>query len=125
MIVDTSALLAVLFKEPAVAWLTGQFRKNSSSLLMSTVNLTEALIIIRSRQEKLFDQLRTEIFGTPIRFVPPTVKHAETAAWARLKFPLNLGDCFAYALAKEEDDSLLTLDTDFGQTDIPIVIPPR
>lgn len=54
MIVDTSALLAVLFKEPAVAWLTGQFRKNSPSLVMSTVNLTEALIVIRSRQEKFF-----------------------------------------------------------------------
>jgi len=36
---------------------------------------------------------------------------------------LNLGDCFAYALAKEEGVALLTLDGDFKATDLDIVVP--
>lgn len=125
MIVDTSALLAVLFGEQHGPWVEEQFRKHSESLLMSTVNLTEALIILRSRQKIIFEKLRGDIFSTPIRFIAPTVAQAEAAAEARMKFPLNLGNCFAYALAREENDSILTLDPDFAQTDVLTLIPPR
>lgn len=40
-------------------------------------------------------------------------------------FPLKLGDCFAYALAKTENCPLLTLDRDFRATDIAALLPPR
>lgn len=43
----------------------------------------------------------------------------------RLRYPLNLGDCFAYALAKQEDCPLLTLDRDFRNTDIEVILPRR
>ena len=46
------------------------------------------------------------------------------AAEARLRYPLNLGDCFAYALAVEQGTSILTLDTDFRAVDRPVVMPP-
>ncbi len=36
---------------------------------------------------------------------------------------LNLGDCFAYALAKTMDLKLLTLDLDFRAVDVPLVLP--
>ena len=47
------------------------------------------------------------------------------AAAARLRYPFNLGDCFAYALAKEQNEPLLTLDRDFRRADIPVILPPR
>jgi uncharacterized protein with PIN domain len=47
------------------------------------------------------------------------------AAAARLKFPLNLGDCFAYALSAIENQPILTLDEDFRRCDRPLLIPPR
>lgn len=42
---------------------------------------------------------------------------------ARLRYPLNLGDCFAYALAKDEDRTLLTLDRDFRRSDLRVILP--
>lgn len=44
---------------------------------------------------------------------------ADIAARARLTFPLNLGDCFAYALARAEQCPILTLDEDFRAVDVP------
>ena len=58
-----------------------------------------------------------------MRLIPPTREQAETAAGARLRFPLNPGDCFAYALANHEECSLLTLDNDFRKTDLNVVLP--
>jgi uncharacterized protein with PIN domain len=55
--------------------------------------------------------------------VAPSPRQAEIAAVARLRFPLNLGDCFAYALARDEDCPLLTLDRDFRRTDITVISP--
>ena len=41
----------------------------------------------------------------------------------RLIFPLNLGDCFAYALAVAQDSPILTLDADFRAVDRPVIRP--
>lgn len=58
-----------------------------------------------------------------IRLIPPTSVQAEMAAAARIRYPLNLGDCFAYALAKDDDVALLTLDRDFRSTDVFLMLP--
>ena len=123
MVIDTSALLAIVFNEKDGPWFSEQMEKHRGSLLMSTVNLTETLILIRSRQAQLYEEIRERISALSIRFVPPTVKQAEVAAEVRLVYPINLGDCFAYALAKEEDCPVLTTDSDFRKTDVPVVMP--
>ena len=92
---------------------------------MSTVNYAEVLILILDRQPKLALQLRDQISALPIRFIAPSLQQAEIAAQARMKFPLNLGDCFAYALAKEQGCGVLTLDRDFRNTDLLVLLPPR
>ena len=46
---------------------------------------------------------------------------ASAAAHARSQYPINLGNCFAYALAKARSLPLLTLDSDFNKTDIQLV----
>jgi ribonuclease VapC len=69
------------------------------------------------------DEVRELIDSSEIQIVPPTRRQAEIAVRARLKYPLNIGDCFAYALAKEEDCPLLTLDWNFRNADINIVLP--
>ncbi len=90
---------------------------------MSTVNLTETLIRLRDRQPQLADELEEGVLESGIRFVAPDVEQARIAARARLQYPLNLGDCFAYALAVQEGCPILTLDRDFLRTDQPVVIP--
>jgi len=123
MVVDTSALVAVLFRETHARWVAARLSENAGHLKMSTVNLAEALILIRDRQPKLYGELETQILSSGIEFVAPDTQQALIAAAARIDYPLNLGDCFAYALAVTEDDAILTLDRDFTKTNVHCVIP--
>ena len=123
MVVNTSILLAVFFNERFGAWALDRLQEHADSLRMSTVNYAEALILIQDRQPHLFVEIHDAIRASSIRLVAPTAEQAESAASARLRFPLNLGDCFAYALAKQEQCPVLTLDKDFRKTDVPIIFP--
>ena len=123
MVIDTSILLAIFFNEKAGAWALDRLQESADSLRMSTVNYAEALTLIEDRQPQLFDEIRNSIRSSSIRLVAPTPAQAEIAAAARLRYPPNLGDCFAYALARQEDCPLLTLDRDFRNTDIPVILP--
>lgn len=123
MVVDTSILLAVFFNEEHGPWAMDRLQENVGRLQMSTVNYAEALILIEDRQPHLLGDIREAIQASTIRLVPPTAEHAEAAARARLRYPLNLGDCFAYALAREQESPLLTLDRDFLKTDLRVIVP--
>lgn len=123
MVVDTSVLLSVFFDEEHAEWATTRLADYGPELCMSTVNLAETLIRIEDRQPRLFAELKEQVLTSGIRFVPPDVEQALAAARARLRFPLNLGDCFAYALALAEGCPILTLDSDFRGLDCPIVTP--
>lgn len=123
MVVDTSAVLAILFGEAHGPWAAERLQENVGSLCMSTVNLAETLILLRDRQPARYADLETAILESGIRFVAPDPEQARQAAEARIRFPLNLGDCFAYALARSEGCPLLTLDRDFRHVDIPVVLP--
>jgi ribonuclease VapC len=92
---------------------------------MSTVNYVETLILVGDRFPRRVDEVRELIDSSEIQIVPPTRRQGEIAARARLRYPLNMGDCFAYALPKEENCPLLTLDRDFRNTDISVVLPKR
>jgi ribonuclease VapC len=123
VIIDTSALLAVVFDEQHASWVADRLNEAHGHLRMSTVNLAETLILVRDRQPRTHRRVERRLLSGAIRFVAPTVEHARLAADARLRFPLNLGDCFAYALAIGEAEELLTLDADFRKTDAEVVTP--
>jgi len=90
---------------------------------MSTINYAEALIVSGERFPDRLGAVQEAIARSAIQLIPPSAVHAEIAAAARIRFPLNLGDCFAYALAKEQNCPLLTLDRDFRRCDIDVVLP--
>ncbi|MCB0331026.1 MAG: type II toxin-antitoxin system VapC family toxin [Bdellovibrionales bacterium] len=123
MVIDTSVLLAILFNEEHGRWCIENLEGAVSELRMSTVNYAETLILLEDRQPQLFEDLRAEIDALPIRFVSPDLPQAAVAAKARLRYPLNLGDCFVYALAVVEGCSIITLDADFLKTDRPVLLP--
>jgi ribonuclease VapC len=123
VVVDTSALLAVFFNEKSGPWVLDHLQANSSDLAMSTVNYAEVLILVQDRQPEAYKEICDAIDASSIRLIPPTERHAEIAASARLRYPLNLGDCFAYALAKDEDCALLTLDRDFRRSNLRVILP--
>lgn len=123
MVVDTSVLLALLFDEPSASWAAEQLNAEAAELRMSTVNLTETLIRVRDRRPQAAQQLEEILLSSGIRFVAPDVAQARVAAEARLRYPLNLGDCFVYALAVQENCPILTLDQDFRRVDRPVILP--
>ncbi len=125
MIVDTSVVLATYFDEPRSEWAAAQLNRYCDELAMSTVNLTEVLIKLESRRVGVVDHPRASPLALPIRYVAPDVDQARVAAEARLRHPLNLGDCFVYALAVIEDDAILTLDRDFRCVDREVLLPPE
>ena len=73
----------------------------------------------------MHEKIEAEILESGIRFVPPDVRQARIVAEARLRYPLNLGDCFAYALAVTEDCPLLAIDSDFRNVDRIVLSPPK
>ena len=66
-VVGTSIILAIYFSEPHAQWATEQLNRHLGQLRMSTVNLAEALILIRDRQPTLADDLQNRLLNSGIR----------------------------------------------------------
>jgi ribonuclease VapC len=125
MIVDTSAVIALLRNEPdAVA--IGEAMQRSQVCRLSAVTYVEAGVVIDSnRNPVLSRRLDDLIRDVRMRIETVTPQQAQIARQAyrdfgkgRHKAGLNFGDCFAYALAKDLDEPLLFKGTDFTHTDI-------
>ena len=125
MIVDSSAVLAVLFDEPD-AERYNEAILAASSLTMSAASFLEAAMVIESRLGFAGgDDLDAYVHRADIELVPvtPEQAHAARRAWRRFgkgNHPagLNFGDCFAYALAEATREPLLFKGDDFVLTDI-------
>ena len=125
MIVDTSALLAVLQNEPERRAFTEAIEAAESRSL-STGTLLECSMVIEARFGTE-GQHSLDLFLTRagIEAVPfdsnqlRVARHAfRTYGKGRHKAALNFGDCFAYALAKTRDERLLFKGDDFANTDV-------
>jgi len=122
IVVDTSALMAILQDEPqAQACMAVIDRKGA--LLMSAGTVAEALIVAARRGlEPEMDEL---LAGLGLEIAPVCANVAYQVAdayrrWGKGKHParLNYGDCFVYALASERNCPLLYIGQDFAQTDV-------
>ena len=128
MVIDSSAIIAVLLDEANAADIARAIESNSQRLL-SAANLLEASIVIESRKgEAGGRELDLLIYRAAIEIVAVDQEQAELAriAWRRFgkgRHPagLNYGDCFAYALARTRQLPLLFQGDDFSRTDIDIV----
>ena len=128
MVIDTSAILALLSLEPEAARLASAIEADATRLL-SAATLLEVAIVIESRFGSAGGrELDYLVVRAAIQAEPVTVEHAELArdAWRRFgkgRHPANLnyGDCFSYALARASGEPLLYKGNDFAQTDITTV----
>lgn len=131
MIVDTSALIAILRAEPDAADFAEAIEA-ATSRRMSAANYLEAAVVMDSARDPIvsrrFDELCT---AADIRIEPVTEAQARTAREAYRDFGrgsghpagLNFGDCFAYALAKDTREPLLYKGKDFIHTDLASALP--
>ena len=126
MIIDTSALFAILNEEPDAS-LYDQAIRDASHPRMSLANFLEATIVVEGRfDEDKGRELEDFVARRHIQLVPVTLDQVRAAKQAWRKFgkvnhraALNYGDCFAYALARASGEPLLFKGDDFAQTDIP------
>jgi ribonuclease VapC len=125
MVIDSSAIVAILLKEPESARFAETVADSEINLL-SAASLVEASMVIESRRgyEGARD-LDLFIYRAGIEIVPVDKEQAELArvAWrkygkGRHRAGLNYGDCFSYALAKATGNALLFKGNDFALTDI-------
>ena len=127
MIVDSSALVAILLKEPEALRLTTAIAMSSSCRLPSSCFLEASMIVLGRREEDGLRDLDLYLARSRMEIVPFTESQARLARDAFRRYgkgrhaaKLNFGDCMAYALARESGEELLFKGTDFGQTDIAV-----
>ncbi len=125
MIIDTSAILALLWNEPSSARLLEAIEADSDRR-MSVASVVEGGIVVQARHgdpgERELDVL---LHRLAIDLVPVTSEQSEIARSAFRRFGkgrhpagLNYGDCFSYALALVADEPLLFTGDDFSRTDV-------
>jgi ribonuclease VapC len=93
-------------------------------LRMSWVNIAEAGMVLERAAAGAAHRLEAALAAIgiePLDCGQEVVRHAIAA---RSAFPLNFGDCFAYAHARLSGEPLITLDEDFLRTDLPRVLHP-
>ncbi len=124
MIVDSSALLAVLYRESDAVQFEHLIATSESR--MSVANALEVAIVLEGRGGvEAGQELDAFLESSGIEMVPVTAEHFAAArrAWRRFgkgrhRAVLNFGDCFAYALADVTGEPLLFKGGDFARTDV-------
>jgi ribonuclease VapC len=125
MILDTSALVAILFREPEAALFAGLIH-DADRCLISSGSYLEFSIVMERQTEPDAERQRDIFFRRAGIIIEPfTVEQAHIARQAFHDFGkgrhpagLNFGDCFSYALAKFTGEPILFKGEDFKKTDL-------
>lgn len=125
MILDTSAIIAVLRAEPEAAAMA-QAMEQAGACHVSAVSYVEAAIVIDSSRSPVSSRRFDDFFRQAhIVIESVSLEHARIAREAyrdfgkgRHRAGLNFGDCFAYSLAKATGQPLLYKGDDFRHTDV-------
>lgn len=125
MIVDSSAVVAILNREPDAERYEDAIA-SAPKRRMSVANLLEASIVVEGRGGAVAGHeldLLLERFGIELEPVTAEQLAAARRAWRRFgrgnhPAALNFGDCFAYALAETTGEPLLFKGGDFAKTDV-------
>ena len=125
MIVDTSAIVAILRREPEAPEFFDRVAE-AARPAMSAASFVEAALVIEGRGGRQagadFDNFLARAGVEIVAITSDTARLAREAwrVWGKGNHParLNLGDCFSYALARERDEALLFKGEDFARTDV-------
>jgi len=125
MIIDSSALVAILFREEGCEIMLEKLDKSVDAAIAAPA-LVSATIVVSARLGKDARGMVSRLLGEGgIAVLPLTETHAAAAveAWwrygkGRHRASLNFGDCLAYAVAKSTGRRLLCTGDDFTHTDL-------
>lgn len=126
IVVDASALVAVVFGEPDGIAIASVISANAGDISVSAATIVESHLVVEGRQgPDAGRDLERMLERAGIAVVPVDAAQVAlaVAAWRRFgkgRHPasLNYGDCFSYALSKQLGAPLLFKGGDFSQTDV-------
>jgi ribonuclease VapC len=124
MVVDTSVLIAILLQEED-AQIYADAIARAGTAALSAASYVELAIVSLSRGVRGRAELEATLADAGIEIIAVTLDQARIAVGAYERYgkgrhaaSLNLGDCFAYALAKSRGEPLLFKGGDFTLTDV-------
>ena len=125
MIVDSSSIIAILRNEPDAGAMAEALQEASVRRISAVTYVEAAVVADNDRNPLLSRRFDGLVRDAQMLVEPVTARQAELARQAyndygkgRHQAGLNLGDCFAYALAKEKGEALLFKGDDFCHTDV-------
>ncbi|MBN9220472.1 MAG: type II toxin-antitoxin system VapC family toxin [Mesorhizobium sp.] len=125
MIIDSSALVAILRAEPGHERFALAIAQARRRLIAAPTFLETTMVLAGGWQDEILDRLDDFLRTASIETIPFTADHAAVARHAFLRYgkgrhpaALNFGDCIAYATARLEAMPLLFKGDDFRLTDI-------
>lgn len=125
MVIDTSAIVAILENEPERASFNRMIAADPVRLVSAVTRVELTCVIEGRRRAAGRADLERFLAIASIGVAPVTVGQAILACEAFRRYgkgrhpaQLNIGDCFAYALARETGEPLLFKGGDFSQTDV-------
>jgi ribonuclease VapC len=130
MVIDASAIIAILFGQPEAATFAEAIEQDAVRL-MSAASVLEAAIVVESGLgDPGARELDLLLYQAGITIVPFSADHLAAARHAFRVFgkgrhaaALNFGDCFSYALSKSTGEPLLFKGEDFARTDVECCAP--
>ncbi|TIQ37082.1 MAG: type II toxin-antitoxin system VapC family toxin [Mesorhizobium sp.] len=125
MVIDTSAIVAILRSEPETARLERAVVSDPIRLVPATCVLEARMVLVSRRGEHALAEIDLWLRKVEADIIPVDSELVDlaTRAWltygkGRHRAALNFADCLSYALAKRADEALLFIDKDFAQTDV-------
>jgi ribonuclease VapC len=125
MVIDTSAIVAILRGEPQAERLERVLVADPIRLVPATCVLEARMVLVSRRGEHALAEIDLWLSKIEAEIIPVDGDLVDLATQAWLTYgkgrhpaALNFADCFSYALAKRANDTLLFIGEDFQQTDI-------
>lgn len=125
MVLDASALIAILMEEPGFLTIAGKIDAASTVLIGAPTAFEAAMVLQKKEKDHAGLRLKEFLDAEDIRIVPFGEEHYRLALSAFLRYgkgrhpaQLNFGDCLSYAVAAVADMPLLYTGDDFSKTDI-------
>ena len=117
MVIDTSALVAILMDEPERSVFVDAIAGATARLISAATVLEAGIVMETKRGEHAGRELDLFLHRAKCEIVAVDAGQVEIARAACRRYGLNLGDCFSYALAKARGETLLFTGLDFARTD--------
>ncbi|MGY5810150.1 type II toxin-antitoxin system VapC family toxin [Rhizobium sp. LEGMi198b] len=125
MVIDTSAIVAILRNEPDALRLEKALVADPIRLVPATCVLEARMVLVSRRGEHALAEIDLWLKKIEAQIIAVDADLVDLASQAWLAYgkgrhpaSLNFADCFSYALAKRADEPLLFIGGDFAQTDI-------